>query len=273
MKYMDKFKKNIILHKYLITLNLTVLSFFVLVLLLPKNTLGSINFGKITYFIHPRYITLTMVALFVFTFLLFIYYIFLILNNYFLKKKKNNNIEESCNCDHSLYSSAFFKDALLSKTYLILFVSLLGILYPLKPLSISTFDQRISDLNNVVYSSKNTDVGFNIDTNTSQFNLLDWIKNLRENGDQLVGKDVNVEGFITLQDTDKYISRFVITCCAVDSRPIGLKISSSINSDLDSLNEGAWYSIKGVLKKEESNYYIDMSESTEIDEPENPNLY
>jgi uncharacterized repeat protein (TIGR03943 family) len=64
----------------------------------------------------------------------------------------------------------------------------------------------------------------------ARFTVLDWSSLLRQTTDASFyqGKTANVIGFVT-PDTDDpsnvfFVSRFVITCCAVDAQPIGVPV-------------------------------------------------
>ncbi len=62
------------------------------------------------------------------------------------------------------------------------------------------------------------------------FSVLDWASLLRQTSDTAfyASKPVDVVGFISADADDPenlfYVSRFVITCCAVDAQPIGLPV-------------------------------------------------
>ena len=65
---------------------------------------------------------------------------------------------------------------------------------------------------------------------TSQFTVKDWALLLRQNpdADYFSGKTVDVTGFVTASPEDPenvfYVSRFVVTCCAVDAQPVGVPV-------------------------------------------------
>ncbi len=63
----------------------------------------------------------------------------------------------------------------------------------------------------------------------SNFTIKDWTSLLAQTDDPdfFTGKNVAVTGFVLADKNDKavfYVSRFVVTCCAVDARPIGLPV-------------------------------------------------
>jgi putative membrane protein len=65
---------------------------------------------------------------------------------------------------------------------------------------------------------------------TAGFTVLDWQSLLRQTSDLSFysGKPVDVVGFITADADDPqnvfYVSRFVVTCCAVDAQPTGIPV-------------------------------------------------
>ncbi|PRY70137.1 putative repeat protein (TIGR03943 family) [Glaciihabitans tibetensis] len=62
------------------------------------------------------------------------------------------------------------------------------------------------------------------------FTVLDWASLLRQTSDTsfYASKPVDVTGFITEDANDPdnvfYVSRFMITCCAVDAQPVGVPV-------------------------------------------------
>jgi putative membrane protein len=64
----------------------------------------------------------------------------------------------------------------------------------------------------------------------AKFTVSDWSSLLRQTSDPAfyTGKPADVVGFVTSDSTDPanlfYLTRFVITCCAVDAQPIGVPV-------------------------------------------------
>ncbi|HEY4225827.1 MAG TPA: TIGR03943 family protein [Pseudolysinimonas sp.] len=64
----------------------------------------------------------------------------------------------------------------------------------------------------------------------AKFTVLDWSSLLAQTSDVsfYAGKPVAVDGFITPSPTDSantfYLTRFVITCCAVDAQPVAVPV-------------------------------------------------
>jgi putative membrane protein len=83
----------------------------------------------------------------------------------------------------------------------------------------------------------------------ASFTVLDWASLLRQTSDTsfYADKPANVVGFIT-EDTDDptnvfYVSRFVITCCAVDAQPVGVPVYMPGWADQYALDD--WVEIDG----------------------------
>ncbi len=114
---------------------------------------------------------------------------------------------------------------------LLCLISLVGLLV-IKPatLTTSTVNQR----------GINSGIGAGIKTNDAMplfnggnfrnFTIKDWASLLVQTNDQSFynGKSVDIVGFISPDPDDSqnvfFVSRFVVTCCAVDARPIGVPI-------------------------------------------------
>jgi uncharacterized repeat protein (TIGR03943 family) len=116
----------------------------------------------------------------------------------------------------------------------------------------------------------------------AKFTVLDWSSLLRQTTDVsfYAGKPVAVEGFITPSPTDGanmfYLTRFVITCCAVDAQPVGVPVylpnwKSTYKSD-------EWLSLAGGFEASPSTTSSDPialapSGVKRIDAPNDPYLY
>ena len=76
----------------------------------------------------------------------------------------------------------------------------------------------------VAAASTTTDAAF------ARFTVLDWSSLLRQSTDLgiFAGKPVDVVGFVSADPADPenmfYVSRFVVTCCAVDAQPVGVPV-------------------------------------------------
>src|ERR671921_1180800 len=111
---------------------------------------------------------------------------------------------------------------------------------PARTLSSGTADQRSANFNSIQAQPSGSEAsgGAGGDTltlfgaDTSRLTVADWALafNLRSTPASYVGKEVDVVGFVfhpkgTPEDIF-YVSRFSVTCCAVDARPLGVPVYS-----------------------------------------------
>jgi uncharacterized repeat protein (TIGR03943 family) len=104
---------------------------------------------------------------------------------------------------------------------------------PARTLSSDTANQRSDNLNSLGPSggaggSADTLAAFSADT--QRLTIPDWVSafNLKADAGFYRGKGVNVVGFVFQPEGAPedvfYVSRFRVTCCAVDAQPIGLPV-------------------------------------------------
>lgn len=116
----------------------------------------------------------------------------------------------------------------------------------------------------------------------ARFTVVDWSSLLRQTSDPAFysGKTVDVVGFITSSDDDPqniyYISRFIITCCAVDAQPVGVAVYEPGWGD--SLAEGDWVHIEGEFAASPStaggpSIVLRPDATKTVEEPDEPYLY
>ena len=116
----------------------------------------------------------------------------------------------------------------------------------------------------------------------AKFTVLDWSSLLRQTSDAAFyeGKSVDVVGFITPDEDDPqnlfYVSRFVITCCAVDAQPIGVPVYQPGWGG--SLAEGDWVRLTGGFAANPSTASTQPiallpATTEEVAEPDDPYLF
>ncbi len=181
-----------------------------------------------------------------------------------------------------LLTIVFFK-----KVHIPVYISYLGLTICLllfiftapKSLSSITAYQRESDFNTVSLQGSSSVV--QTFSNTDNYDLGDWITSLNYNPDLSFykGKNVNVKGFIFKKDSLGsnifLVSRFVITCCAVDARPVGMPVISG-NWDKE-FKVDDWVLVHGkfdIQNIEGKDQLVIIADNLEkIDEPNNPYIY
>jgi len=157
---------------------------------------------------------------------------------------------------------------------------------PARTLSSDTADQRSANFNSVQAQPSGSEAsgGAGGDTltlfgaDTSRLTVADWALafNLRSAPSSYVGKEVDVVGFVfhpkgTPEDIF-YVSRFSVTCCAVDARPLGLPVYSP--GWQEEFEEDSWVRVTGSFAETEEDIaepVVVIPESIEpTEQPEDP---
>lgn len=92
---------------------------------------------------------------------------------------------------------------------------------------------------------------FRATSNPEERSIIDWVRTLNAypEPDAYAGQKVNVTGFVVhlpeLPENYIFLSRFILTCCAVDAYPVGLPVRLSENRSL--YPPDTWLSIKGEM--------------------------
>jgi putative membrane protein len=92
---------------------------------------------------------------------------------------------------------------------------------------------------------------FRTDTKPEERSLIEWIRTLNAypEPDAYKGQKAKITGFVvhlpTLPPNYLLISRFVLTCCAVDAYPVGIPVK--LPSSRDAYPPDTWLEIEGVM--------------------------
>ncbi|WP_019508271.1 TIGR03943 family protein [Pleurocapsa sp. PCC 7319] len=134
---------------------------------------------------------------------------------------------------------------------LLLLVAIAGLLIPPKVLTSQTALKRgVGDLPFTTIQPQ----AFRTATKTESRSLIEWIRtiNAYPEPDAYSGQAANITGFVLhlpeLPNNYIMLSRFVVTCCAVDAYPIGIPVkleTSRSNYPVDS-----WLTVRGVMSAE-----------------------
>lgn len=114
------------------------------------------------------------------------------------------------------------------------------------------------------------------------FTVVDWASLLRQTSDLsfYAGKPVDVLGFITADPDDPtnmfYVSRFVVTCCAVDAQPTGIPVFLANWQDTYAVDD--WIEATGQFSTNPStsskqSIALKPDSVTKVDRPSEPYLY
>lgn len=117
---------------------------------------------------------------------------------------------------------------------------------------------------------------------SASFTVVDWASLLRQTSDLdfYDGKPVEVVGFITADADDPnnvfYVSRFVVTCCAVDAQPAGIPVYFANWADTYTLDQ--WVEATGEFAANPSQsstqaIALNPESITIVEQPSEPYLY
>ncbi len=116
----------------------------------------------------------------------------------------------------------------------------------------------------------------------SSFTVKDWASLLTQTSDQsfFAGKTANITGFISPDPDDPQnvflVSRFVLTCCAVDARPIGVPVYAP---DWQSSHKAdGWVRVAGAFvrnrsAKSQQHIALQPATITDVAQPREPYVY
>jgi uncharacterized repeat protein (TIGR03943 family) len=95
---------------------------------------------------------------------------------------------------------------------------------------------------------------FRTNTNPENRSLLDWIRTVSAypEPDAYTGQTAKVTGFVihlpSLPDNYLLVSRFVVTCCAVDAYPVGIPVK--LNTSRAAYPPDTWIEVEGKMTTE-----------------------
>src|SRR5690606_27041095 len=94
---------------------------------------------------------------------------------------------------------------------------------------------------------------------TLELNVKDWANLLSQTNDAafFAGKQVKLTGFVVADTDDEvfFVSRFVLSCCAVDARPIGVPVYKP--GWQDDYSPDQWIEVKGVFSNFEGRIVVE----------------
>lgn len=115
----------------------------------------------------------------------------------------------------------------------------------------------------------------------TQFSLKEWASLLSQTNDSALfeGKPALITGFISPTPDNNpnvfYVSRFVMTCCAVDARPIGVPVYRPDWQKEYKVDR--WVAVQGTFKQNPENgsniVVLEPQSITPVDEPKEPYAY
>lgn len=160
-------------------------------------------------------------------------------------------------------------------------VAVVLVLVPPATLTSSTAIQRDINSTGVGAGAQTVDTA-GPNTASNHFTVLDWASLLSQTHDPAFYADrsADVTGFITASTDDPgsvyYVSRFIITCCAVDAQPVGVPVYQP--NWQDTLEADDWVRVTGDFASNPSTQSADPialvpGDVTAIEAPDDPYLF
>ena len=224
--------------------------------------------NQLILYIHPRYI--------VFTVIMAALGLVLVVSS-FRRSPAHDH-------DHDQPSPHGFRRAItVVGTVLTLTLAVALVVVPPTTLTTATAEQRVINSTQVGSGTRTVDSAASAPAGAfARFTVLDWSSLLRQTTDAGFYRDkaANIVGFIT-KDTDDpqnvfYVSRFVITCCAVDAQPVGVPVY--LPNWRDRFAADQWVKVSGSFetnpsKKSQQSIALVPTATTKVDQPSEPYLY
>ncbi|WP_219731960.1 TIGR03943 family protein [Glaciihabitans sp. INWT7] len=225
--------------------------------------------NQLILYIHPRYI--------VFTVIMAGLGLALVVASFWKSPKPDDH-------DHGEPSPRGYRRAIsVAGTAVTLVVAVALVVVPPATLTTATADQRVINSTQVGSGTKTVDSAASAPAGAfARFTVLDWSSLLRQTTDAGFYRDktANVVGFITKDSDDPqnvfYVSRFVITCCAVDAQPVGVPVY--LPNWQDRFAADQWVKVSGSFEtnpstKSQQSIALVPTATTKVTKPSEPYLY
>jgi len=202
--------------------------------------------GELNLLIHPNYFILVLITS-------IILFILSALKTYqLLIKIKSIPVHSNGNGNNSINDNNNLHNNLLPKgwaTTILTIVALFGLLT--KPVVLASQTAMQRGVMDSLPPTTQQPQAFTTNVNPENRSLIEWVRtiNAYPEPDNYMGQKANITGFVVhldnLPENYIYLSRFILTCCAVDAYPVGIPIQlpdSRQNYPVDS-----WLEIQGVM--------------------------
>lgn len=199
--------------------------------------------GQIKLLIHPNYTWLVVCAGLILTVMGSLKIWPLVLNLVRRRQQKSNNSEEQ---HLSLFPPGV-------GSILLLAIAIVGLSVPPRALASDTALKR--GVTETFSFTRSQPQSFRAAIKPEDRSLIDWVRTLNAypEPDAYTAQKVNVKGFVVkspeLPDEYFLMSRFILTCCAVDAYPVGIPVK--LETSRDEYNADQWLIIKGAMTTEE----------------------
>ena len=226
--------------------------------------------NQLILYIHPRYI--------VFTVIMTVLGLVLVIASF------GRSPDHEHDHDHEDAAPRGYRRAIsVVGTVVTLVMATALVVVPPATLTTATADQRVINSTQVGSGTKTVNSAASAPAGAfARFTVLDWSSLLRQTTDASFYRDkaANVVGFITKDRDDPqnvfYVSRFVITCCAVDAQPVGVPVF--LPNWQNRFAADHWVRVSGSFQtnpstKSQQSIALVPTATTKVDQPSEPYLY
>ncbi len=196
--------------------------------------------NQLILYIHPRYIVFTMIMA--------VFGLVLVIGSFITKHDHEHDDEKPRRLGAALSVAA---------TVLTVAIAVGLIIVPPATLTTATADQRVVNSGSLASGSATVVAAASAPTGASaKFTVADWASLLRQTSDETFyrNKAADVVGFVSVDKDDPdnifYVTRFVITCCAVDAQPVAVPVY--LPNWKNGLATGAWVHVTGSFDTDPS---------------------
>ena len=113
---------------------------------------------------------------------------------------------------------------------------------------------------------------FSASADTLSFNDWSVVFSSVQDAKTFLGQQANLSGFVAPDPQNDvnvfYLSRFFITCCAVDATPIGVKVASP--QWRSNYKEGQWLQVAATVRAQNGEYILQATNIRPIPQPGDP---
>ncbi|GAB4240631.1 MAG: TIGR03943 family protein [Stanieria sp.] len=135
---------------------------------------------------------------------------------------------------------------------LLLIVAIAGLLISPRVLNSDTALAR--GVSNTLPLTRSQPQAFRTSTKSEERSIIDWVRTLNAypEPDAYAGQPANVTGFVIhlpeLPDNYLLLSRFIVTCCAVDAYPVGIPVK--LEGNRTAYPPDSWLTVTGTMVTE-----------------------
>lgn len=226
--------------------------------------------NQLILYIHPRYIIFTVIMAALGLALVFGSFI-----------SRHDHAEHDDSDDHK--PRRFGAVLSIAATVITIGLAVGLVVVPPATLTTATADQRVINSGSLLSGGTSVAAAATVPTGASaKFTVADWASLLRQTSNETFyrNKAADVIGFVSADKDDPenvfYLTRFVITCCAVDAQPVAVPVY--LPNWKNGFASGAWVHVVGSFDTDPSTVSkqpitLVPTSTKKTEQPSDPYLY